>query len=474
MTNIISFSGQVFFARLEFSVSQAAIVSVLSVLVGTVIAFLVHYRAPIWTRRLFDLLMLSTVFLPSSIVAIGFILVWGRSGYINDILAHLGLQIKLIYGFWGIIAAHLFYNIPLAYIAVKMRLANLSADLQEAARIMGASNWQTFRYVIFPRVLPVACLAAILIFLFSALSFNIPLILGGVRWQTTEVYIYKLLTESFNYPAALQVAFLQFSAVILILLFFLSYIKKTPEKLLSVNTKKHFDIFSLITVFLQIIFGLYIILPIFSTIARGFNFNILSLLTDSDFAISLGRSIILSLVSILFSVAVASAAVVAGSEKVAKLIFLMLAVSPTVISAALLVIIGKSWPAAFFAYLVVLLPTSYYLLWSHFASAPSGFLATMRVLGAGKVQQQVQSLKFMRPALVRCSALTFVFVMGDLAISSLLMPSSSPTAMFLAFRMIGAYRFIQSASAMSIILIFIAVGVLLIFSFDRKLYVANK
>ena len=49
------------------------------------------------------------------IVAIlGILTVWGRSGWISDLLALAGLARLSIYGLTGVVLAHVFFNMPLA------------------------------------------------------------------------------------------------------------------------------------------------------------------------------------------------------------------------------------------------------------------------------------------------------------------------------------------------------------------------
>ncbi len=74
---------------------------------------------------------------------------------------------------------------------------------------MGAAPWQVFRTVTLPLLLPSILAAALLVFLFCLTSFGVILILGGLRFATIEVEIYRQAVSYFNLPLAAFLSIVQ-------------------------------------------------------------------------------------------------------------------------------------------------------------------------------------------------------------------------------------------------------------------------
>lgn len=72
-------------------------------------------------------------------------------------------------GFWTVVIAHVMFCVSFVVVTVKARLAGMDAKLEEAAMDLYASEWQTFRRVTLPGVLPGIVAAALLAF---SLSFD--------------------------------------------------------------------------------------------------------------------------------------------------------------------------------------------------------------------------------------------------------------------------------------------------------------
>ncbi|MEV1332310.1 ABC transporter permease [Micromonospora costi] len=72
-------------------------------------------------------------------------------------------------GFWTIVIAHVMFCVSFVVVTVKARLAGMDSRLEEAAMDLYASEWQTFRRVTLPLVLPGIVAAALLAF---SLSFD--------------------------------------------------------------------------------------------------------------------------------------------------------------------------------------------------------------------------------------------------------------------------------------------------------------
>lgn len=92
-------------------------------------------------------------------------------------------------GFWTIVIAHVMFCVSFVVVTVKARLAGLDPRLEEAAMDLYASEWQTFRLVTLPLVLPGIVAAALLSFSLSFDDFIITNFNSG-SVVTFPMYVY--------------------------------------------------------------------------------------------------------------------------------------------------------------------------------------------------------------------------------------------------------------------------------------------
>lgn len=114
---------------------------------------------------------------------------------------------------WSILAAHVFYNLAVVVRTVGSVWSRLDPRVTEAARMLGASPWRTFRTTTLPLLAPAIASAASIVFLFCFTSFGVVLILGGLRYRTLEVEIYQQAVTFLDLPAAGALALLQLVGV---------------------------------------------------------------------------------------------------------------------------------------------------------------------------------------------------------------------------------------------------------------------
>jgi thiamine transport system permease protein len=113
--------------------------------------------------------------------------------------------------------AHVFYNYTLVLRIVGGFWAGLDPDLRAAARMLGASPWQTFRRITLPLLMPAIGSASLLVFIFCFTSFGVVLILGGPGYATLEVEIYRQSVQLFNLPMAAALSLIQIAVNFLLM-----------------------------------------------------------------------------------------------------------------------------------------------------------------------------------------------------------------------------------------------------------------
>lgn len=450
-----------------FSIWESLATVGLSLLVGGGLAWLEHWLK-VRPSRLFSGLMAIPVFLPGIVVATGLIAVWGNSGWINDMLGWAGIgPIKFLYSAGAIIAGNCFYNIPLAYLAVSTRLMSLNPYLEESGDIMGATRWQIWKTISWPRLRGTVIGISLVIFIYSFLSFALPLILGGVRYQTLEVYIYSLATQQLDFSAALMLSGLQFIFLLGIVLIFIRYIKLVYEsKVRSFGSSSSDQ--AVIIWMLRFIISLFVLLPISAVLIKGNIFLYFDKLMEAGLLPALARSLAVAIISIALSL-VLGLFIVTRRRQASGLI-VMLAVSPVMLGVGLLFLWGNSYAAMVLAYAIMLLPLTYYLLLSLWNARPLFFTESLKIMGAKPSQQIWQYIVLLKPGIKNAIALGAVLVLGDIAIASLLAPFLKPTAMSLSYQLLGSYRFSLASAGMSLVLLIIFILILFIYGFNFEKY----
>src|SRR5690606_17535804 len=129
---------------------------------GGLLAFLIT-RTDIKGRRLLEVLVLVPMFISSIVLAFGYTVSVGPTGFVSLFVRDLiGIVPWNIYSLPGMILIAGLSHVPHVYLYVSAAMRNLPSDLEEAARTTGASIWQVSRDVTLPMVLPALIFAAAL------------------------------------------------------------------------------------------------------------------------------------------------------------------------------------------------------------------------------------------------------------------------------------------------------------------------
>lgn len=208
---------------LRFTVWQAAVSTILVLLLALPAAYVfARYRF----RGQQTLRTLSTLpfVLPTVVVANAFMALLGPNGLVNGwLIGWFDLAappIRLNQTIWIILLAHVFYNYSVALRIISTFWQNLGNELPQAAQMLGASPRRAFFAVTWPLLRPAVLAAALLVFIFCFTSFGVVLILGGPRFATLEVEIYRQAVNLFDLPVAGALSLLQIGFTLGLLLWY--------------------------------------------------------------------------------------------------------------------------------------------------------------------------------------------------------------------------------------------------------------
>lgn len=192
-------------AAYRVSLICALAAALVNALFGTILAWiLVRYRFP--GRRILDGLIELPFALPTAVAGIALTTLYSDNGWIGKLLA--GIGIKVAYTPIGITIALIFIGIPFVVRAIQPVLEKLDGQYEEAATMLGASGWQTFRRVVFPEIRPALLTGFGLAFARGLGEYgSVIFIAGNIPYETQIVpLIIMSKLEQFNYGAATSIA----------------------------------------------------------------------------------------------------------------------------------------------------------------------------------------------------------------------------------------------------------------------------
>jgi spermidine/putrescine transport system permease protein len=165
------------------------IATIVATVIGTMTAIAMdRYRFKL--RTAFDANLYLPIVIPEIVMGISLLLFFNQAlfPFLNS-----AFGIRATTGLHTITLSHIAFNIPFVYVVVRARLADFDRSLEEAAADLGADEWNTFKRVTLPLLMPGIIGGALLAFTLSLDDYLITAFTKGVQEQTMPLYIYSLV-----------------------------------------------------------------------------------------------------------------------------------------------------------------------------------------------------------------------------------------------------------------------------------------
>ncbi|MGI5348525.1 ABC transporter permease [Streptomyces sp. CA-250714] len=192
---------------LWFTLWQAAASTALTLALALPGAY-VFARLDFPGKRLLRAVVTVPFVLPTVVVGSAFLALAGRGGVLDG-----WVGVRLDTSVWAILLAHVFFNYAVVVRTVGGLWSQLDPRQEEAARVLGAGRFAAWRRVTLPALAPSVAAAALIVFLFTFTSFGVIQVLGGPRYATLEVEIYRQTATLLDLPTAAVLTLTQFAAV---------------------------------------------------------------------------------------------------------------------------------------------------------------------------------------------------------------------------------------------------------------------
>ena len=149
-----------------------------------------YYEKALGNDQLVEALLNSLTIAALATICLGvaFLMFFARVGWPTDLVWPFNLG--------AITIAHITFCFPFVTMVVRSRLASFNREQVEAAKDLGASEWQMFRDVLIPHIRPALVAGALLSFTLSLDDFVITYFTSGPDTITFPVKVYSMVRFS--------------------------------------------------------------------------------------------------------------------------------------------------------------------------------------------------------------------------------------------------------------------------------------
>ncbi len=424
------------------TLAQALASTAATLVVGVPVAWVLS-RYSFRGRKLVRTAAMVPFVLPSVVIGVAFATILGPRG-IADLRGT----------WWAIIAAHLCFNLAVVLRVVGSAFDALDANLEDAARLMGASAWKSARQVSLPAVLPAVHSAAAIVFLYCLTSFGVIVLLGGGAVTTIEVEIWTRVTRQFDLAGAAVLAALQALTVVLVLSLRAPVGRaRASRSALRRSQAPRTAIDRLLVAAAVVVVVVISVLPLLAILERSLLVgdshglahwrSVGSVTEGTGLRISPWGSIGASLRAAIPAAAVALALGIPAARAVAgrpnglgsRVLLLPLAISATTVGLGL-VLLSTRGPVDFrrsaflvvFAQMLVALPVVVRSLAPAMRAVPESFREAAELSGASWLKRTLSvELPLVRPALVAAAGLATVIALGEFGATVFVARLGEPT-----------------------------------------------
>jgi sulfate transport system permease protein len=171
-------------AAIELTVGQSILVTGINIVMGTMIAW-VLVRDRFWGKRLLDVVIDIPFAMPTVVAGLVLLSLYGPRSPIGVNVSNTRTSVTL---------ALAFVTLPFIVRTVQPVLAELDADVEEAAASLGASRLTTLRRIVLPAIVPAIAAGAALSFARAISEYGSLVLISGSLPYRTEAVSVRVLT----------------------------------------------------------------------------------------------------------------------------------------------------------------------------------------------------------------------------------------------------------------------------------------
>lgn len=200
-------------ASISFTIMFVVVSTIFQIVLGLALAHLLN--APFRLRGVARTLSLIPWAMPMVVVALGFRWMFDdQFGMIPDLLRRVGLETSWLIdpnnAKLAVILVNIWKSTPFVGLVLLAGLQGISRDLYEAAKVDGASAWQSLRFITLPMLMPIIVTTSMFMLVWQLAVFDLPYAMtgGGPGFSTTllaqKIY-QEITTLNYGYAASLSI-----------------------------------------------------------------------------------------------------------------------------------------------------------------------------------------------------------------------------------------------------------------------------
>ena len=205
------------FKALRLSLVTSTITTFVTILFGTPFAFLLA-RWKFRLKSLIELFIDLPIVLPPSVAGLVLLIAFGRRGLFGSVLSVFGVSLPFTTA--AVVIAQTFVASPLYVRSARVGFKEVDKQLEEAAHVEGANQWQLFTEVMFPLAGRALLSGAILTWTRALGEFGATILFAGNLegvTQTMPLAIYLGFERNLGVALALSVVLVVVSVLLLML-----------------------------------------------------------------------------------------------------------------------------------------------------------------------------------------------------------------------------------------------------------------
>ena len=179
--------------------------TVLTIAIGLTLAWVMAKR-DFWGKGLLDVIIMQPLVIPPTVLGYYLLALFGRSGWLGGVLDSLGIEI--VFTWKGAVVAAFISSLPLFVKPARAALEGVGADLENAARLLGKTEWQVIRTITLPLAWRGILAGAVMAFARATGEFGATLMVAGNIpgvTQTLPIAIYDAVQSGDSGAANLLV-----------------------------------------------------------------------------------------------------------------------------------------------------------------------------------------------------------------------------------------------------------------------------
>ena len=193
------------FFPLFLTIKVSFFATVLTIAIGLVLAW-VMAKKEFWGKGLLDVVIMQPLVIPPTVLGYYLLALFGKSGPLGAFLDSTGVEI--VFTCKGAALAAFISSLPLFVKPARAALEGVGADLENAARLLGKTEWQVIRTITLPLAWRGILAGAVMAFARATGEFGATLMVAGNIpgvTQTLPIAIYDAVQSGESNAANLLV-----------------------------------------------------------------------------------------------------------------------------------------------------------------------------------------------------------------------------------------------------------------------------